>query len=113
MSGATTELTDAVSSGGSLNVSVDLVAPSTAGTYTGYWRLQNASGVSFGEVVYVQIVVSGSTATPTATDVDESYTITPTAEATSTTALTVTPIPTETPIPTAIPESTATEIPSS
>jgi hypothetical protein len=113
MSGSATALTDAVSSGGSIDVSVDLVAPSSAGTYTGYWRLQNASSVSFGEAVYVQIVVSGSTATPTYVDVDESFTSTPTTEATSTTAPTVTPIPTETPIPTAIPESTATEIPSS
>jgi len=52
------------------------------------------SDVSFGEAVYVQIVVSGSTATPTATDEDESYTSTPTAEAMSTTEPTATTVPT-------------------
>jgi hypothetical protein len=115
MSGSATALSDAVSSGGSLNVSVGLVAPSTAGTYTGYWRLQNANGVSFGEAVYVQIVVSGSTATPTATDVDESYTSTPTAEAIS--AIAPTTEPTSTPVPTTAPTNTpepaATEAPTS
>lgn len=106
MSGAKTVLSEAVSSGGSINTSVELVAPSSTGSYTGYWRLQNASGVSFSEAVYVQIVVSGSTSTPTATDEDESYTSTPTAEATSTTE------PTATTEPTSTPEPTATEIPS-
>jgi hypothetical protein len=95
MSGSATALASAVSSGGNISVSVDLVAPSTAGSYTGYWRLQNASGVSFGEAVYVQITVAGSTSTPTATEEDES-TSTPTTE------------PTETPIPTETPEPTAT-----
>jgi hypothetical protein len=117
MSGSATVLTDAVSSGGSINVSVDLVAPSTAGTYTGYWRLQNASSVSFGEAVYVQIVVSGSTVTPTATDGDESYTSTPTTEATSTKTPTPTTAPTSaptaTPVPTSVVEPTTVETASS
>jgi hypothetical protein len=98
MSGSATALPSAVSPGGSIEVSVDLAAPSSAGTYTGYWRLQNASGVTFGEAVYVQIVVSGSTATPTPTstsDEDEAYTSTPTTE------------PTYTPTPTPVIESTS------
>ena len=59
MSGVSTSLSEAVSSGGSASISVELTAPTTTGSYTGYWRLQNASEVSFGEAVYVQIVVSG------------------------------------------------------
>lgn len=91
-----------MSSGGSASISVELIAPTTAGSYTGYWRLQNASGVSFGEAIYVQIVVSGSTATttytPTATSEEEATsTPTPTTEPTSTTEPTATPEPTETP----------------
>jgi hypothetical protein len=127
MSGSAAALSDSVSPGGSISASVDMVAPSTAGTYTGYWRLQNASGTSFGEAVYVQIIVSSSTATvtytPTATDEADSYTSTPTAIApTSTTAPTSTPIPTATteptaptatPAPTDAPESAVTETPSS
>lgn len=104
MSGATTALSEAVGSGGSASISVELTAPATTGSYTGYWRLQNASGVSFGEAVYVQIVVSGNTATttytPTATSEDEA-TSTPTAttEPASTTESTSTPEPTTTETP--------------
>ena len=108
MSGVTTALSDSVSPGASDSISVDLTAPSTAGTYTGYWRLQNASGTSFGEAVYVQIVVSGSTATPTFTPTESSettsYTSTPTIAPSATTAPTATTEPTETPEPTATTE---------
>ena len=34
--------------GASIDVSVDLVAPSKTGTYQGYWGLRNANGVRFG-----------------------------------------------------------------
>ena len=103
MSGVTTALSESVSPGGSINISVELAAPSAAGSYTGYWRLQNASETSFGEAVYVQIVVSGNTATPTATTTSEttSYTSTPTTAPTATTEPTSTTAPTNTPEPTA------------
>jgi len=105
MSGVTTALSESVSPGGSISISVELTAPSTTGSYTGYWRLQNASGTSFGEAVYVQIVVSGSTATPTstptATSETNSYTSTPTTTPTATTAPTSTTMPTNTLEPTA------------
>ena len=111
MSGVTTALSESVSPGGSINISVELTAPSTASSYTGYWRLQNASGTSFGEAVYVQIVVSGNTATPTststATSETTSYTNTPT------TAPTATNEPTSTTAPTNTPEPTATTAPDS
>lgn len=103
MSGVTTALSESVSSGGSESISVEMTAPSTAGTYTGYWRLQNASGTSFGEAVYVQIVVSGSTSTPTSTptateesDDEEESTSTPTTAPTATTVPTNTSEPTVT-----------------
>jgi hypothetical protein len=38
-------------------VSVNLVAPSTPGTYTGYWQLQSPDGTNYGSTVYVEIVV--------------------------------------------------------
>jgi next-to-BRCA1 protein 1 len=34
----------------SITIEVDLVAPSSAGTYTGYWQLRTDDGVNFGEV---------------------------------------------------------------
>jgi hypothetical protein len=65
MSGKSTPLTVAVQPGQSGDVSVSLVAPTTAGTAIGYWRLSNASGVQFGTSFYIEIVVGG--AGPTAT----------------------------------------------
>ncbi len=105
MGGSATALSNAVSAGGEVNVSVNMTAPETAGTYIGYWRLQNDEGTFFGEAVYVQIVVSDSTAT-----------ITPTPTATASlgaAAMTSTPTaivaaPTNTPTPTSIPVSTLT-----
>jgi hypothetical protein len=38
-------------------VSVNLVAPSIPGTYTGYWQLQAPDGTRYGSVIYVEIVV--------------------------------------------------------
>ena len=108
MSGSTTLLSDTVPAGGSTNVSVEMTAPTTAGSYTGYWRLQNASGVSFGEAVYVQIVVSGSTSTPTATSTAASE-----EEATNTPTSTAVPTSTTEPTSTNTPEATVTETPSS
>ena len=108
MSGSTTLLSDTVPAGGSTNVSVEMTAPTTAGSYTGYWRLQNASGASFGEAVYVQIVVSGSTSTPTATSTAASE-----EEATGTPTSTTVPTSTTEPTSTNTPEATVTETPSS
>lgn len=101
-----------VAPGASVILSVNLTAPTSAGTYTGNWVLRNASGVNFGigsngAPFWVQIVVSGSvTATPTGTrmtatptdNVDETSAPEPTskpATATPTTAPTITPKPSE------------------
>jgi hypothetical protein len=51
----------------SVDISVSLVAPLTAGHYRGYWKMRNASDQSFQESIYVDINVVGSgtiTATP-------------------------------------------------
>lgn len=78
MGGTSTALTAAVEAGHADNVSISMVAPITKGTYTGYWIMQNAAGQTFGQQVYVSIVVSSSmTATTTGT-------ITPTANLTAT-----------------------------
>jgi hypothetical protein len=54
-----------VAPGQTVNISVDLKAPSDGGEYTGYWRMMNASGKLFDSSVYVKINVTGSiTATP-------------------------------------------------
>lgn len=105
MSGATTSLSASVSAGSSSNISVEMTAPTATGSYTGYWRLQNASGVAFGESVYVQIVVSGSTSTPTSTPTATSV-VTTSAPASTTE-------PTATTQPTNTSEPAVTETPSS
>ncbi|MBI5951361.1 MAG: hypothetical protein HY865_06870 [Chloroflexi bacterium] len=57
MSGTATALRRAIPPNGAGNISVELTAPDTPGTYTGYWVMTNSSGAPFGNVFYVQIVV--------------------------------------------------------
>src|SRR5512140_232913 len=63
-----------VSPGQSVDVSVRLIAPTSSGTYRGYWKLQNASGISFGiggaatSAFWVEIRVLGATTSATAYD---------------------------------------------
>ncbi len=54
-----------VPSGNQTDIAVQLTAPTTAGSYTGTWRMQNAGGQPFGSFVTVVIKVgSGATVTP-------------------------------------------------
>jgi len=68
---ATTALTVQVPPGQTLDLSVQLTAPSGEGKHTGYWMLRNASGTNFGMgarsdgAFYVQINVSGTAGTST------------------------------------------------
>lgn len=59
-----------VAPGQNVDISVNLTAPTTAGKYTGYWKMTNANGALFDSLVYVEINVSetaAGTGTPTAT----------------------------------------------
>jgi len=58
-------LTQTVSPGQQVDVSVDMVAPTAVGTYQGYWKMKNASGQLFNDSVYVLIAVGSGGATPT------------------------------------------------
>jgi len=100
MDGETGYLDTTVAVGKRGDASVVLVAPDEEGTYYAYWQLADEDGYAFGELAYVEIVVSeDKTSTPTATN-----TPTPTASATPTATLTstasATPTPTYTPVPT-------------
>jgi hypothetical protein len=114
MDGSKTALSASVKAGDSVNISVGMYAPLTAGTYTGYWRMQNAVGTFFGEAVYVKIVVSSGTvtitSTRTATGTGPTRTSTPTSLPANTATPTVTP--TETTVP-STPTETPTEVPTS
>jgi hypothetical protein len=104
MEGEATSLTGDVYSGNQIDISVSMVAPTTTGTYVGYWKLQNSAGTTFGETLYVQIKVveSTSTSTPTITN-------TPTSTTEGTLTPTTAPVATETPAPTATQEIIPTE----
>ncbi len=65
MGGNQAPLTATVSSGETVNLSVNLTAPTLAGNYKGTWRLQNAAGTYFGDILTVVITVSGTAATAT------------------------------------------------
>lgn len=99
--GAVTEITLAtiVTSGEVVDLGVDMVAPTVAGEFQGFWRLKNSQGAYFGigpsgdQSFWVKIAVPG---TPTATF---------TATATSEPSDTATPSPTQ---PAASPTSTET-----
>jgi hypothetical protein len=104
------------SPGASIDLAIDLIAPTTPGTYQGFWRLRNAQGTYFGigpggdQSFWVKILVRGpstTTATPSPTP-----TITPTVTpstivTTSPTAIT-SPTSTATPIATETPTETLT-----
>ena len=63
-------LAGAVSPGSTVDLSVNLTAPTGPGTYQGYWKLRNNAGVLFGlggsGAFFVKIIVPG-TPTPTST----------------------------------------------
>lgn len=101
LGGKSTDLGQTVPVNQTVDVSVDLKAPLEAGTYTGNWNIRNASGISFGDLFFVQIVVSKS-ATATFTPQPASATPTPSRTPTpsATPEISVTPVSTDTPAPT-------------
>jgi len=126
MGGSTTYLDTIVLPNKRGDASVVLTAPTTAGTYYGYWKLADEDGNTFGEKVSVKIVVeddatSTATSTPTSTGtitVSPTQTLTSTPVATEpvvdtpTSTQTNTPTSTETPteVPTAVPTEIPTEV---
>ena len=60
MGGSGSVAVSATAAGGTTDVSVNLSAPSSPGTYRGNWRMQADTGIFFGSTFYVQIVVPDS-----------------------------------------------------
>jgi hypothetical protein len=82
-----------VDAGKIIDLSIDMTAPATAGTYKGFWKIKNPNGTLFGSggtsSFWVKIVVTPATPTPT---------LPPTGTATSTTVPpTATPTASQTP----------------
>jgi hypothetical protein len=130
MGGSTVYLDDYVYPGEYIEVTVDLIAPSSPGEYSGYWQLLNANGDLFGKKPSVDIIVVDKiTTTPTRTltrtttpsptvtrtrtpTLTRTYTATPTRTLTSSPTATSTLTPTETETPSLSPTSTNTHPPS-
>jgi hypothetical protein len=78
---ASVPLTDTVSPGATVDLSVSLTAPNTLGSYTGFWMLRNPAGKLFGisadanQPVYIKIAVGKVATTPQPTAVPGSITV--------------------------------------
>ncbi len=64
MGAPASQAVSATAAGGSVDIGVTMYAPSTPGTYTGYWQMKSPDGQVFGQTCRVQIVVP-EPATPT------------------------------------------------
>jgi Ig-like domain from next to BRCA1 gene len=89
MNGTTVSIPQAVAPGGQVQISVNLIAPTGAGNYTGNWRMQNDQSQFFGTILTV--VINVPTATGTSTPAPNTPTPSHTPNPTSTTAPTSTP----------------------
>ena len=93
-SGKTTKINRVVTVGHWAEVSVDMGAPHSFGSYTSYWRMQDSAGKMFGATLPISFVVGvDSTNTP------EPSTNTPVPTSTATSAPTSPPTPTDTTFP--------------
>ena len=106
-----------VTAGSTIDISLELFAPSYQGEYTGYWQIQSEKGSLIGPELHYTIRIPSPTATNTATataTATPTPTFTPTATATATATATPTFTPTATatatatPTPTFTPTATAT-----
>ncbi|NWF65375.1 MAG: hypothetical protein HXY38_13840 [Chloroflexi bacterium] len=99
MGGVTTALTTTVQPGQSADITVNMIAPASAGDVSGTWILTNESGQNFGTTFYILVKVAGATTgTVTPTAPSGTDTATPTVTVSIPTATeTTTPLPTETP----------------
>ena len=94
MSGVKTKISQAVAPLQSINVTVSMVAPDKSGDHTGYWKLANEAGTSFGMSVYLIITVNSDltmTVTPTRTGTPATATTHPSSTPTSPVAASKTP----------------------
>jgi hypothetical protein len=97
MGGQTVTLANAVATGQSVDISVNLKVPNKSGKLTGIWVLEDDKGQPFGPTLTVVINVGAVSPTPTG-----SVTATPTQTLPPASTATQTPVPSETPTETAV-----------
>ena len=105
LGGNSPSLLPKVSAGSTLDISLELFAPSYQGEYSGYWQIQSDKGSLIGPELHYTIRIPGPTATHTAT---ATATATPTRTPTPTATATYTPTATSTATATPTPTVTAT-----
>ena len=99
MNGTTRTINQSVPAQHQANITIKLNAPNTPGAYTGFWRMTNSKGATFGKIVSVVIKVAlGGTNTVTPTPGSAASTSAPT--------VTQTPAPTDQPTLTVTPTPT-------
>lgn len=108
MGGNSPTLLPKVSAGSTLDISLELFAPSYQGEYSGYWQIQSEKGSLIGPELHYTIQIPSPTPTNTAT---ATATATPTSTATATPTVTHTLTSTATPTATATATSTQTFTP--
>lgn len=62
MSGRNINVPYNVQPGQTVDLSVDLIAPNSDGTYRGYWQMRSPQGQNFGESIWVKVRVKGGSA---------------------------------------------------
>jgi len=65
MSGKNINVPTTVKPGQTVDLSVDLKAPNSDGTYRGYWQMRSPQGTNFGQSIWVKIRVKGTAPKPT------------------------------------------------
>ncbi len=109
MGGNSPSLLPNVSASSTLDISLELFAPSYQGEYSGYWQIQSDKGSLIGPELHYTIRIPSPTATNTATaTATATPTRTPTPTATATHTPTATATATFTPTPTTTATATAT-----
>ena len=64
MGGSDIRVPQKVAPGQTVDLSIDMIAPYTNGTYKGFWQMRSPYGVGFGQTVWAKIRVNGSAAAP-------------------------------------------------
>ena len=77
MNGTTYVLPSSVAPNATADLSIPMIAPTKTGTLRGDWQMSTAGGQFFGDIVYVQIVVGGGTASTAVTSTPGGATSTP------------------------------------
>jgi ABC-type amino acid transport substrate-binding protein len=80
MGGVPVPVTANVAPGMTVDLSATLTAPTTNGTYQGFWQMNNASKLAFGQTIWVGITVNNPaqpTAAPVPAPVVSSFTVNP------------------------------------